>query len=314
MRIITVLAVAVLLLSVSRASSVAAPPPATAAVTAAAAAPVAFRVTKVGKGQPMILIPGLMSSGDVWTATVDRFKDRYECHVLTLAGFAGQPGIAPPLLDTVRLEVIRYIKDQRLTRPIIVGHSLGGFLAFWIAATAPDSVGAVVAVDGVPYLSALMNPSVTPDGVKGQADQMRQLYATFTAEQLRAQSRLSLGKMMKMPADIERALTWVGTSEPRTVGEAMYEMMVTDLRDQVAAIEAPVLLLAAADFAKDDVTRAQVKAAYEAQVAKVPRHTVILVPEARHFIMLDAPQALWSSMDSFLAHGAGAPAAAGAGR
>lgn len=313
MRIITVLAVAVLLLSVSPASSVAAAPP---RATAGAAAPalVAFRVTKVGKGQPMILIPGLMSSGDVWTATVDRFKDRYECHVLTLAGFAGQPGIAPPLLDTVRLEVIRYIKAQHLARPIIVGHSLGGFLAFWIAATAPDSVGAVVAVDGVPYLSALMNPSVTPDGVKGQADQMRQLYATFTAEQLRAQSRLSLGKMMKMPADIERALTWVETSEPRTVGEAMYEMMVTDLRDQVAAIKAPVLLLAAADFAKDDATRAQVKAAYEAQVAKVPRHTVILVPEARHFIMLDAPQALWSSMDSFLARGAGTPVAPGAGR
>ena len=38
----------------------------------------------------MILIPGLTCGGDVWKSTVEHFKDRYECHVLTLAGFAGE--------------------------------------------------------------------------------------------------------------------------------------------------------------------------------------------------------------------------------
>jgi hypothetical protein len=44
----------------------------------------AFSVKTTGKDRPMILIPGLLSSGEVWSATVDRYKDRYECHVLTL--------------------------------------------------------------------------------------------------------------------------------------------------------------------------------------------------------------------------------------
>ena len=37
---------------------------------------------------------------------------------------------------------------------VMVGHSLGGFLALWVAATAPDAVGPIVAVDGVPYKTA----------------------------------------------------------------------------------------------------------------------------------------------------------------
>ena len=50
-----------------------------------------FAVTVTGSGRPMILIPGLSCGGNVWDGTVTHFKDRYECHVVTLAGFAGQP-------------------------------------------------------------------------------------------------------------------------------------------------------------------------------------------------------------------------------
>ena len=90
------------------------------------ATPTSFRVQVVGKGRPMILIPGLMSSGETWNSTVARYQDRFECHVLTLAGFAGVPPITTPLLATVRTELADYIRGQQLDRPVIVGHSLGG--------------------------------------------------------------------------------------------------------------------------------------------------------------------------------------------
>jgi hypothetical protein len=35
-------------------------------------------------------------------------------------------------------------------------------------------------------------------------------------------------------------------------------------------------------------------------VAKVPDHKVLLAKKARHFIMLDDPQFLFSAMDDFL--------------
>jgi pimeloyl-ACP methyl ester carboxylesterase len=265
-----------------------------------------FSVTRVGHGRPMILIPGLVSSGDVWTSTVEHFKDRYECHVLTLAGFAGQPAIPAPYLQTVRDDVLKYIADKKLDHPVIVGHSLGGFLAWSIASTAPDKVGPIIAVDGVPYLGALMNPAATPEASRPMADQMRQMYAKLTKEQLGAQSRMSLGSMITNPKNVETAAAWSAASDPATAGEAMAEMLTTDLRETVAAVRTPALLIGAADSAKDEASRRQLTAAYEAQVAKVPHHEVVMAEHARHFVMLDDPAFLFSTMDKFLSGETGA--------
>jgi N-formylmaleamate deformylase len=279
------------------------------ATPAGADARPAFQVTKAGAGRAMILIPGLMSSGAVWEGAVERFKARYECHVLTLAGFAGQPPLGAPLgpppdgtgfLDTVRRELVRYIQTNRLERPILVGHSLGAFLAFSVASAHPDLVGPVIAVDGVPFLSALMNPAADVDSVRAPAEQMRELYASLTPAQLTAQSKLSLASMMKNPADVERAVVWASASDPKTIGVAMYELMTTDLRNEVGAITSPVLLIGAAAFAPDAETRARVRSAYERQVAKVPNHRVVMADEARHFIMFDTPDFLWTSIEAFL--------------
>lgn len=259
-----------------------------------------FTVTRIGHGRPMILIPGLLSSGDVWSGTVAHFKDRYECHVLTLAGFAGQPAVPPPFLQTVRDDVLRYIEEKKLDHPVIVGHSLGGFLAFWIAAAAPDAVGPLVAVDGVPFLPALMTPSATAESSAPQAGSIRKLYGSFTREQLVAQSRMAFAGLIKDPGQVETATGWSFTSDPATAGAAMYEMMTTDLRQQIASIKSPVLLLAAADFAPDAARRKELASSYEAQVAKVPQARVVLAERARHFIMLDDPAFLLSTMDAFL--------------
>ena len=69
---------------------------------AAPSAPAAFKVNVTGQGKSIILIPGLSSSGAVWDGTVARLRNRYQCHTLTLAGFAGQPRIEGPFLETVR--------------------------------------------------------------------------------------------------------------------------------------------------------------------------------------------------------------------
>jgi pimeloyl-ACP methyl ester carboxylesterase len=251
-----------------------------------------FSVTRVGRGRPMILIPGLLSSGDAWSSTVDHFKDRYECHVLTLAGFAGQPAIPAPFLQTVRDDVVKYIAEKKLDRPVIVGHSLGGFLAYWIAATAPDRVGPVVAVDGLPYLGALANPAATPETNRPMAEQMQNAYASFTKEQLASQSRRAFAQMITDPQQVEEATAWSAASDPATAGLAVAEMMTTDLRETVAAIRTPVLLIGAAGSPAS---------AYEAQVTKIPDHRVVIAEHGRHFVMLDEPAFLFSTMDAFLA-------------
>jgi RNA polymerase sigma factor (sigma-70 family) len=112
------------------------------------------------------------------------------------------------------------------------------------------------------------------------------LYATITPAQVAAQSKLSLAMMMRSPAHVEQAASWSAASDP-TTGEAMYEMMTTDLREQVASIRTPVLVVAAAQFAKDEAARARVRASYEAQVARVKDHRVRVIPDRDLDLLLD---------------------------
>jgi pimeloyl-ACP methyl ester carboxylesterase len=86
-----------------------------------------FAVRVTGTGKPMILIPGLTCSGDVWDSTVEHFKGRYQCHVLTLAGFAGQPPISPPLMETVRKDLAGYIRAKKLEHPVLSAIALADF-------------------------------------------------------------------------------------------------------------------------------------------------------------------------------------------
>ena len=51
-----------------------------------------FTVQVVGKGKPMLLIPGLTCPGAVWDETVAYYQKQYQCHIISLAGFGGNAG------------------------------------------------------------------------------------------------------------------------------------------------------------------------------------------------------------------------------
>lgn len=264
-----------------------------------------FVVQVTGRGKPMILIPGLTCGGDVWKTTVEHFQDRYECHVLTLAGFAGQPSIGGPMLETVRKDIAGYIREKKLTKPVIVGHSLGGFLAFWLAATEPALVGPVISVDGGTFLPALMDPNATVATAKPAAESTRQMMAGQTADEFAANTKMFLRNMITDPKNVDLIAPTCAKSDPKAVNLAMYELMTTDLRDDAARIKSPVLLIGSGAFATSPEMLKTIQARYEAQVAKAPNHKALIAEKAKHFIMLDDPKFLFSAMDDFLKTSAG---------
>jgi N-formylmaleamate deformylase len=261
-----------------------------------------FAVRIEGRGPAMILIPGFVSSGAAWDDVVAHYRKWYACHVLTLPGFAGQASIPAPILPRVREEIVEYIRRQHLDKPVLVGHSLGGFLALWVAATAPDLMGPIVSVDGVPFLSALANPEATVDSARPQAEQMRALYASLTPAELGRQSRVAFGAMMSDPSRIETATRWAEVSDPRAASVMIAELMTTDLRDRVAVIRTPVLVVAAVKaFGSIAGGQDRARSAYMAQVQTIPSHHVVPAMNALHFVMYDDLPFLLKTMDSFLA-------------
>jgi pimeloyl-ACP methyl ester carboxylesterase len=270
-------------------------------VDAAKKRPFAVKVT--GTGRPMILIPGLACSGDVWTETVEHFKSKYECHVLTLAGFAGEPPVAEPFLETVRQGVADYIRERKLEKPVIVGHSLGGFLVFALGASEPDLVGQLIAVDGLPCLPAALNDKIDAEGLKKQSDLMRARLGGLARGPFLAQSKSMLKFWISDPKKREAAEKWGEDSDQATVVRAMAEMCSTDVRPRLSRIKTPVLLIGA--WSKDTealgLKRDKAAKTYSDQVSGIPQHKVVMAENAKHFIMFDAPEWLFAQIDEFLA-------------
>jgi pimeloyl-ACP methyl ester carboxylesterase len=261
-----------------------------------------FAVKVTGSGKPMILIPGLACSGEVWDSTVERFKDRYECHVLTLAGFAGQPPLKGdvPFTDTVVTGIVRYVRDKKLEKPAVVGHSLGAYLVFRIGAAEPDLVGPLVAVDGFPAWFDVTMPEATPVQRKAATEGFRTKFADSSREEFLAAIREMFGAWLK-GEQMEKAAKWLAGSDQKTVAKAIAEL-ATDARPGLEKVKTPVLLIGAyaADTAKYVPSREVYEKRLRAQVEKVKGAKVAVTDRAKHFVMYDDPEWLFGQMEAVL--------------
>ncbi|KQQ46313.1 alpha/beta hydrolase [Duganella sp. Leaf126] len=270
-----------------------------AATTDAAAA---FKVDVTGNpaGAPMILIPGLASSGAVWDGTVKRYCGARRCHVLTLAGFAGVPAIDTPLVATAEQQLSDYIAANKLQQPVIVGHSLGGFLALKLAADHPDQVGRLVIVDSLPALAATQMPSITAAQMKEMADSIRTRMLGMDTASYQAGQLQTLHTMISGEDDVQRALAWGRQSDRTTVANAMAELMGQDLRQDVARIKAPTLVLGSWIAYRQYGKKEDFQQNYQAQYRQLAGVRIELADNARHFIMLDDPDWMYDRIDQFL--------------
>ena len=267
---------------------------------AGAAEPPAFHLEVVGQGQPMILIPGLASSGETWSSTAQHFAPHYACHILTLAGFAGVPPISGPLLATAEAQLVDYIKAQHLQGAVLVGHSLGGLLALRLAADYPDLPGRLVIVDTLPALGAARDPRVSAAELSAAAEKVRVILQAQDAEAYAEDQRSAILGMVKKPADVERIVAWGLASDRTTVSNAMAEVIATDLRQDIAHIRVPTLVLGTWIAFRQYATRTQIKENFEAQYRKLPDVRITLADHARHFIMYDDLPWMLAQIDTFL--------------
>lgn len=263
-----------------------------------------FHVNIVGKGKPMILIPGFASSGKTWDSTVAHYKDKYECHVLTLAGFAGEPRIEAPFLETVRKDLATYIRKNKMDKPTIVGHSLGGFMALWLAEQEPGLLGPLVIVDSLPFLPAVMIPGATVETAKPMAEGMRKWYGAPASPEGDKMAETAIKAMVTKPEDFEMIVGWGRKSDHVAMGNAMYDMMSTDLRPDLTKITSPTIVIGTWIGLKQYATRDQVEANFRSQYATLKGYQFVLSDTAHHFVMLDDPQGFFEATDGFLLGGA----------
>ncbi len=254
-----------------------------------------FGVQVHGHGPDVVLIPGLTCGGHVWDETVAHLQRAHTVHVVTLSGFAGRPRTTQgPFLPAVRDALAAYLGG--LDRPVVIGHSLGGFMALWLASSEPNLLTGAIAVDGLPALGALSGYDDAQ--VHAFAERMEATMAAQSPEAFAEQTAQTLLFQIADPQQAAAVAMVSGRSDPSTVGQAMAELLKADLRPQMGSVRAPVLLLGAAAGTPQQLQERE--SAYRAQLAEIPHHEVVMVPGTRHFVMLDAPDAFEAHVDRFL--------------
>lgn len=257
-----------------------------------------FNVKVVGKGDPIILIPGYSCSGEVWKETVDHLKNRYECHVLTLAGFAGVPAIDTPILETVKNDLLQYVKINRLQKPVLIGHSLGAFMSLWVSSEQPSAFGKIICVDGLPFISAVNNPSASAQQMKKDPNfnpvMIVKNFENLPDSGFIDRTAKAMQWQVEDTARARQIATWQYNSNRRTLGMALFEMSTTDLRASIANITQPVLVMGSVYENKETSYKI-----IGEQYKQIP-HAIIKVASSKHFIMYDQPQWMYNEIDTFL--------------
>jgi pimeloyl-ACP methyl ester carboxylesterase len=269
-------------------ASLAAVPLAPAAGDAAAAfEPTRFSVTVVGSGPDVILIPGLTASREIWDGTIAAVPG-YRYHLVQVAGFAGAPAagnakgeVVAPLAE----EIARYIKANRLRRPFLVGHSMGGTVAMMVAARHPGRVGKLMVVDMLPQPAGLVGASAA--GVKGLADALRDLSDSPAGRDLvQGAIRMFGGEQ----PDTRR-------SDPDVVARATHDLAVTDLTGELASISAPLTVVYASPNRRSGPSFDRT---YAAAYAGKDGAKLVRIDRSGHMIMYDQPNAFYGALRDFL--------------
>jgi pimeloyl-ACP methyl ester carboxylesterase len=257
-----------------------------------------------GKGAAIIFIPGLNSAVSVFTETCAALKAKHQCHLLQLPGFAGNPARAVSdkdfLLD-MRDRIEHYAQTKKLKKVTLVGHSLGGTLSLMIAQHSPNLITKVVIIDALPFYSAIQNPAATSESMQPQAEQMRTMMLNQPRESYLKFGAQNLMSMSNNPERIPLLTEWLKTSDSATTANAMYSMMVTDLRKPIASIKAPTLVLGSwAAYKAYGATKESTKAIFTAQYAELKQVDIRMSETGYHFLMWDDAAWVNQQINDFL--------------
>src|SRR3990170_1447292 len=87
-----------------------------------------------GSGPTVILIHGFPMNQQVWNDFAEKLSASFQVVTLDLPGFGKSPALPDGFsLEGVALTIHTWIKEKKYAHPIIVGHSLGGYVTLALA-------------------------------------------------------------------------------------------------------------------------------------------------------------------------------------
>lgn len=246
-----------------------------------------------GYGDPVVLLPGLGSDAGTWLPLAAEF-DRYRV-ILTENRGAGRSAKPPGPYSTQLMaeDVAALMEHLSIQRAHVIGKSMGGMIAQFLAAQYPDRVRSLVLASTVmvhdEYGKELLELGRLVAGTAG-------MMATYRQAFLLSYSREYCSKNRSRLAEVEAMIQRMDSAE--VVRGYHAQSLACETHDATAIageIKCPTLVLAGGE---DLITPPQ---ASRDLAAAIPRAELVILPRGGHGVWREFPAEVNAAVREFLA-------------
>lgn len=248
-----------------------------------------------GVGDPLVLLHGFSGSAATWRAVSERLADCCQCFAIDLLGHGGSDAPADAAryrMESVAADIIDLLDQLALAKSNLLGYSMGGRLALFLALQYPGRFGLLVLESASPGLAddgaraarrrrdCDLAEYIEANGIASFVDYWQSLpiWASQSEAQIRAQRRQRLANR---PRGLANSLRGMGTgAQP-------------NLWNQLPNLTAPTCLIVGERDAKFRGTN-------QLMAAAMPQSSLSIIPAAGHNAHLENPDAFCQALRSFL--------------
>jgi pimeloyl-ACP methyl ester carboxylesterase len=238
-----------------------------------------------GAKPPVVLLHGLMGSGACWTPLARALEGEFD---VVMPDARGHGDSSAPhhgyRYDDLASDVVGLVRGLELSRPVVLGHSMGGMTAAVVASRGAKMIRGLVLVDPT-FLSPERQREVHESDVADQHRRVLGLQKTDLVAQARARHPHRSPEIIELQAEA-RLKTRMGAFDVLTPPNPEY-------REVVSAIEVPSLLVIG------DEPVVTLEMATELRGLN-PRMRIEQVQNAGHGLPFEQPERLGEVVLSFL--------------
>lgn len=248
--------------------------------------------TDEGKGIPLLFLHGFPLNREAWSSQVQAFKARFRVIVPDLRGFGESESTAGPVPMSRFGEDIWALGQHLGLGPVIlVGHSMGGYIALAIARTRPAWLRGLV----------LVSTKAGKDSLE-TANERRQLARQVMVDGPQVATRPMAANMLSAAnTDEQKAaavLSCMTPASPEGISGALYGMALRPAAvDVLGRIRVPTLVVAGSE----DSIIPPSEAGFMART--IPNSKLSIIPGAGHLVAVDQSEAFNDQLMIWLAWG-----------
>ena len=236
----------------------------------------------------LLFLHGVGGGHAAWDRQLPYFSARgYRALAWDQPGYGGTQPVDPYDLEQMATALKRRIGDEPA---ILVGHSMGGFVAQEAYARFPECVRALVLC----FTSAAFGGGGSDFARQFIAARIAPLDDGKTMAEIAARLMPSMRGSRSDPAGLALAERVMAAVPPETYRKAVRLLTTFDRREQLAHIRVPTLLVAGSD---DRVAPA---AAMERMAQKIPGAEFVLLDGCGHLGPMDQPDPFNAALAQFL--------------